>query len=88
MDPTGRRSIKFQWARLHPATVIAGTEDKDTIVELSRKFHEYQDAASQRKKEGAGAEEEVYDLYLTENITIDLCELFKIRLSCRTCEPV
>jgi hypothetical protein len=80
MDPTGKeRSIKFQWTRLHPATVIACTEDKNSpIVELSRKFHEYQDAASQRKEgKVAGAEERVYRpaLLTAENVTIDLCEL-------------
>jgi hypothetical protein len=79
MDPIGKeRSLNFQWARLHPATVIACTEDNNSpIVELSRKFHEYQDAASQRKEEEVAGEDGLYRpaLLTTENVTIDLCEL-------------
>jgi hypothetical protein len=78
MDPTGKdRSLKFQWARVHPATVIACTEDNNNnspIVELSRKFREYQE-----RKEGkvAGEDEKVYrpTLLTANNVTIDLCEL-------------
>jgi hypothetical protein len=80
MDPTGKeRSLNFQWARLHPATVIACTEDNNSpIVELSRKFREYENAASQRKGgKVAGEDEKVHrpSLLTTENVTIDLCEL-------------
>jgi hypothetical protein len=56
--------------------VIAGTEDKNPVVELSRKFHEYQDAASQRKKERLPEQKKGFTVqHLTENVTIDLCEL-------------
>jgi hypothetical protein len=81
MDPSRgkERSLKFQWARLHPATVIACAEDNNSpIVELSRKFHEYQDAASQRKEgKVVGQDEKVYRpaLLTASNVTIDLCEL-------------
>ena len=80
VDPTGKeRSLSFQWAQLHPATVIACTEDNNSpIVELSRKFREYQDAANQRKEgKVAGEDVSVYRpaLLTAENVTIDLCEL-------------
>jgi hypothetical protein len=80
MDPTGNeRSVKFQWARLHPATVIACAEDNNSpIVELSRKFNEYQDAASQRKEgKVVGEDEKGYrpELLTASHVTIDLCEL-------------
>jgi hypothetical protein len=80
LDPTGKeRSLNFQWARLHPATVIACTEENNSpIVELSRKFREYENAASQRKEgKVAGEDEKVYRpaLLTAENVTIDLCEL-------------
>lgn len=78
MDPTGKeRSINFQWARLHPATVIACAEDKNSpIVELSQNFHEYQ--ASQRKEgKVSGGDRKVYRpaLLTAESVTIDLCDL-------------
>jgi hypothetical protein len=76
MDLTGKeRSLSFQWARLHPATVIACTEDNNSpIVELSRKFCEYENAA---RGKDAGEDERVYRpaLLTAENVTIDLCEL-------------
>jgi hypothetical protein len=77
MDPAGKeRTLKFQWARLHPATVIACTEDNNNspIVELSRKFCEYEDAA---RGKNAGEDERLYrrTLLTAENVTIDLCEL-------------
>jgi hypothetical protein len=80
LDLTGKeRSLNFQWARLHPATVIACTEENNSpIVELSRKFREYENAASQRKEgKVAGEDEKVYRpaLLTAENVTIDLCEL-------------
>jgi hypothetical protein len=80
MDPTGKETLlNFQWARLHPATVIACSEDSNSpIVELSRKFHEYQDAAIQRKAEnGTGEDETAYRpaLLTASDVTIDLCEL-------------
>jgi hypothetical protein len=80
MDPAGKeRSLKYQWARLHPATVIACTEDNNSpIVELSRKFREYENAARLRKEgKVAGEDEIVYrpTLLTAENVTIDLCEL-------------
>jgi hypothetical protein len=69
------RSLNFQWARLHPATVIACTEDSNSpIVELSRKFCEYENAA---RGKDAGEDARVYRpaLLTAENVNIDLCEL-------------
>lgn len=82
-DPTGAvNALKYQWMRVHPATVVAcSQDDADPIVQLSRQFHNYRDAAAARKQraQGDGGTPESLNnrpaLLTASGVNIDLCEL-------------